>query len=283
VVQLSPFHVHPDVLALVAALEGGYLLALRRLGPRWVPAGEAVVTRKRVVLYSLGVLTILVAASWPIHDLAEQYLFSVHMVQHMLISLVAPPLMLMGLPEWLLRRMLSPRPVRWLARRVTRPFIALILFNTVIVATHWPAWVDLTLRVHWFHFVSHALLFGSAACMWWPVIAPLPEMPSLSYPGRMVYVFLQSVVPTVPASFLTFGHHVIYPFYAAAPRIWGISALTDQLIAGLIMKLAGGAILWTVILVTFFRWHAEEQANEGWDALEFRDVEREIRSEMTKR
>ena len=107
-------------------------------------------------------------------------------------------------------------------------------------------------------------------------------MPTLSYPGRMVYLFLQSIVPTVPASFLTFGTQPLYSFYATAPRIWGVSVLTDQTVAGLIMKLLGGAILWTVLAVVFFKWFFVEQ-QPGWDELKWRDVERDVRSELSKR
>jgi putative membrane protein len=97
----------------------------------------------------------------------------------------------------------------------------------------------------------------------------------------MLYLFLQSLAPTIPASFLTFGSHPLYPVYAGFPRIWGMDALTDQLIAGLIMKIAGGLILWTVIAVIFFRW-GERERREGWDALRYADVEKEIRAEMTR-
>jgi putative membrane protein len=227
----------------------------------------------------MGVAAIWVAATWPMHDLAERYLFSIHMVQHMLISMVAAPLMLLGTPDWLLRMLLKPRPVYAAARRLTRPFVAFVIFNTVIVATHWPAFVEFTLHSEVFHFGAHALLFGAALLMWWPVISPLPEMPSLSYPGRMLYLFLQSILPTVPASFLTFGSTPLYHFYETVPRIWGISALTDQRIAGLTMKIVGGLILWSVIAVIFFKWYRQEQT-EGWDALEWRRREREIRPDL---
>jgi putative membrane protein len=274
---LPPVHVHLDVLALMAALEGGYLLAIRRLGPRLTGAGEPVATRGQVVSYSLGVLTLLVAAEWPIHDLAEGYLFSVHMVQHTLISLVAPPLLLLGMPAWLLRWLLSPRWVHAAAAQLTRPLIALINFNLVIALTHWAPVVDFILNHHGVHLAAHVVLFVTATSMWWPVISPLPEMPTLSYPMRMVYLFLQSLLPTIPASFLTFGTSPLYVFYAAAPRVWGISALTDQLIAGLIMKLVGGAILWTAIGIIFFKWWRLEQRT-GWDELQWSSAEREIRS-----
>jgi putative membrane protein len=273
---------HPDALALVLLLQAAYLWALARLGPSAVPPDESPASRRQMIWFSSGVLVILVASLWPLHDLSERYLLSAHMVQHTLISLVAPPMLLLGMPAWLLRRILAPRPLRAVVRQLTRPFIALVVFNTVIVLTHWPAVMNLVLRHHSLHLVGHLVLFLSATAMWWPVVSPLPEMPTLSYPGRMLYLFLQSIVPTVPASFLTFGSQPLYSFYVTAPRIWGLSVLTDQTVAGLIMKLLGGAILWTVIAVVFFKWYSVEQQG-GWDELKWRDVERDVRSELSKR
>ena len=95
----------------------------------------------------------------------------------------------------------------------------------------------------------------------------------------MIYLFLQSLAPTIPASFLTFGHTPLYPVYATFPRIWGVSALNDQLIAGLIMKLVGGLLLWGVIAVIFFRWFEQEQ-RDGLDRSAYQDVQREIGAEL---
>ena len=279
---LPPFDPHWDTLGLTAALEGGYLYAIGRLGPNVLPADERPATRKQMALYSIGVLVIFLAAEWPIHDLSEHYLFSVHMVQHLLISLVAPPLMLAGMPEWLLRRLLRPRPVRWFVRTFARPFLALVIFNLVIIVTHWPAAVNAMLTHHWLHFFGHLVLFVSATLMWWPVVGPLPEMPTLSYPGKMVYLFLQSIVPTVPASFLTFGSTPLYHFYSTVPRIWGVSVMTDQRLAGLLMKILGGFILWGVIAAVFFRWYRQEHESDGWDALAWRDVDRDISSNVQR-
>jgi putative membrane protein len=115
------------------------------------------------------------------------------------------------------------------------------------------------LRSEPLHFVIHAVLFTTAIMMWWPVVAPLPDLPQLSPFGKMGYLFLQSLVPTVPASFLTLGDTPLYPIYETFPRLWGISAHTDQVVAGLIMKLGGGLILWAFIAAVFFSWWAEEQ------------------------
>jgi putative membrane protein len=279
---LPPFHVHLDALAVAATLEGAYLWAVLRLGPHEAPAGEPAVSRRQLWWFSSGVLAILVASSWPLHDLAEGYLLSIHMVQHTLIALVAPPMLLLGMPAWLLRRLLSPRFVGAVVAQLTRPFIALVLFNTVIVVTHWPVVMNEMLVHHPLHLVGHVVLFGSALIMWWPVVSPLPELPTLSYPGRMLYLFLQSIVPTVPASFLTFGSQPLYSFYVGAPRIWGWSVITDQTLSGLIMKLVGGAILWGVITVLFFKWFRVEQQGD-WDELRWRDVERDIRTELSRR
>jgi len=204
-----------------------------------------------------------------------------HMVQHMLFTFLAAPLLITGMPAWMWRTLLRPAPLRKAWAFLTRPLVALVVANGVLLFTHWPEVVTASVGSELTHFSLHALLLGSAVVMWWPVVSPLPELPALSRPGQLIYLFFQSLAPTIPASFLTFGTEPLYPIYAAFPRIWGIDPLTDQLIAGLVMKLVGGAILWTVIAVVFFRWGREE-SSEGWDALKFRNVEREIRAGMRR-
>lgn len=269
------WHPHPDVWLLIVALGGGYAYALRRLGPRYTPAGTRPASRRQVAAFSLGLLTLWVGADWPVHDLAEDYLYSVHMTQHLMFSLVVPPLLLLGTPAWMLRELLGRTRLFGVVQRLARPLLALILFNGVVVVTHWPAFVDATLRSEPTHFAAHAVLFVSALVMWCPVAAPLPELRPLSPPAQMVYLFLQSIVPTVPASFLVFAVEPIYKFYETVPRLWGISAGEDQRIGGLLMKLGGGLLLWAIITVLFFRWHAQEESSER-QARQWRDLEREL-------
>jgi putative membrane protein len=276
---LPPFHEHLNVILVLGVIELAYLVALRRRDRR--AAGDDHRRRRQTTLFSLGMITLFAAMGWPIHDLAED-LFAVHMVQHMLFELVAPPLLIAGLPTWLLRALLRPRPVEVVVRFITRPLVALIFFNAVLLLIHWPAVVDLQLRSEVAHDLLHVLMLVSGLVMWWPVMSPLPEMPALSPPAQMMYLFFQSLAPTIPASFLTFGSKLLYPAYAAAPRIWGISALTDQLVAGLIMKIAGGLYLWAFITVIFFRWHDREE-REGWDALALHAVQRDVRAGLAKR
>ena len=273
--QLPTWHLHPDVWLLFGSIVAAYLIAARR---HLAATGEQTPRRKKALfLGGMGVLWI--GADWPVHDLAEGYLYLMHMTQHLLFTLIAAPLLIAGMPAFMLRSLLAPRPVRRVFRFFTRPLVALVFFNGVLLFTHWPAVVEASVGSEPTHLALHVLIVTSALVMWWPVMSPLPEMPSLSAPGQMIYLFLQSLAPTIPASFLTFGHTPLYPVYAAFPRIWGVSALNDQLIAGLIMKLAGGMLLWTVIAVIFFRWF-EREKRDGLDTSAYQNVQREIGAEM---
>ncbi|MET0800053.1 MAG: cytochrome c oxidase assembly protein [Actinomycetota bacterium] len=273
--QLPGWHAHPDVWLLFGSIVAAYLIATRR---HLAATGEAT-PRRKTTLFIAGIGVLWLGADYPVHDLAEGYLYLMHMTQHLVFTLVAAPLLIAGMPVWMLRALLAPAAARRLFRFFTRPVIALILFNGVLLFTHWPQVVEASVGSEMVHFALHVLIVASALVMWWPVMSPLPELPSLSPPGQMIYLFLQSLAPTIPASFLTFGHSPLYPVYATFPRIWGISALTDQLIAGLIMKLAGGLVLWVVIAVIFFRWFAQEQ-RDGLDASAYQDVQREIGAEL---
>jgi putative membrane protein len=272
---LPPFHVHLDVFAVLGGLAVLYLASARRHERN---TGQPLEPGRRARFLG-GVAVLLLGATWPVHDLAEGYLYSVHMVQHMLITFIAAPLLVTGMPAWMWRALLRPAPLRATWALLTRPLVALIVANGVLLFTHWPEVVALSVGSELVHFSLHALLLGSAIVMWWPVVSPLPELPPISRPAQLLYLFFQSLAPTIPASFLTFGTEPLYPVYASFPRIWGLDPLTDQLIAGLVMKLVGGAILWVVIASIFFRW-AREETTEGWDALKFRNVEREIRTGM---
>lgn len=269
------WHPHVDVWLLMILLVGLYVLAVNKWGREEASDPDHPVGRKKGILFGLGVLSMWIGADWPIHEISENYLLSVHMVQHMLFTFIAPPLLLMGIPTWMYRKMLAGPRVMKVARTLTRPLLALVVFNAVIAITHWPALVDLSLRVELVHFLVHSVLVVTALMMWWPVIGPLPETARLSDPAKMLYLFGQSILPTVPASFLTFADGTVYEFYANVPRLWGSTVVGDQQLAGLIMKIGGGLLLWSIIAVLFFKWSAKEESGSAeevaWD-----DFEREL-------
>lgn len=251
------FHIHLDTIGLVVALAVGYSYGLRHLAEQYAPRGEPVITTRRRAAFYAGLGALFIVSSWPVHDIGEQSLFLFHMLEHITISLVVPPLLIWGTPWWLLRALL--RRALPALRILTRPFVALVLFNSVLGLIHVPAVVDLMLSSNLFHFVAHTSLFVTAVLMWFPVLGAIPDLPHLQPFNKMGYLFLQSLVPTLPASFLTLGDSPLYPVYESFPRLWGLSAHADQVLAGLLMKFGGGFILWGAITAVFFRWYAEEQ------------------------
>jgi putative membrane protein len=269
---------HPDVWLLVIVLVAGYFGAIRFLSQGRVPIDEEPATQTQKLFYLSGVVMLWIGADWPLHELSEDFLFSAHMVQHTLFSLVAPPLLLIGMPAWMLRRILATLKLERAFRLLTRPLIALLLFNVVIVVTHMPTVVDAAVGSELLHFLVHTVLFSSSVLMWWPVVDPLPELKRLSEPAKMLYLFLQSIVPTVPASFLTFSEGVLYESYAGFPRLWGIDVVTDQRMAGLLMKIGGGLLLWLAIAILFFRWNANEERQEEVEEVTWDDFERELQA-----
>lgn len=274
--SLWSWHPHVSVWLVMSAILGAYAAAVRVWGPRFVSVGDPPATRRQVRLFAGGVLAMWVVADWPVHDLAERYLFSVHMGQHMVFSLVAAPLLLMGTPDWLARKILSPRPVGAVMRRISRPIPALLIFNAYLVLSHWPVFVNLAVTNEPVHFSAHTALMLTSLLMWWPVLSLLPEMPRSSTPAQMLYLFGQTIVPTVPASFLTFAETPLYQAYARAPRVLsGFDPVTDQRVAGLLMKVIGGLYLWAVIAVLFFRWSSREESGKP-DPVEWQVIEREL-------
>src|SRR6267378_666971 len=136
------FHPHPEVYLEVLSLGAAYWAALRLLGPRFVEPGEPAATRGQKLSFAGGLLFVALAEGWPLADIANNYLYSAHMVQHLLFTLAAPPLLLLGTPHWLARTLVR-RPGVWpVMKRLTKPVPATIIFNAVLVTTHWPALLD---------------------------------------------------------------------------------------------------------------------------------------------
>ena len=242
---------HPEVWFLVVAVVALGWWATRVIGPRVVPVGEALSTPIQRRAFVLATVLLLVSADWPLHDIAEAHLYSVHMLQHMVITFIVPPLFLLAIPPWLARLLVleGGRGSRIL-RRLAHPVVAGVLFNALTALTHWSGVVQWSFDSGAFHYSVHLLLFVSALLMWVPVAAPLPEL-RISVPGQMIYLFLMSVIPTIPAAWLTFAEGTVYKHYDDGFEAFGVTVTSDQQAAGLIMKLLGGFYLWGIIIVKF--------------------------------
>ncbi|MEX2158381.1 MAG: cytochrome c oxidase assembly protein [Dehalococcoidia bacterium] len=264
--------IHVDAIVLCIVLAFAYYYAVVELRPRVSDAGR--VRRSQVWLFSLGLLALFVAGGTPLHNIGEQYWLSAHMVQHLLFTIAAPPLLIAGTPSWLWTWLLKRRVVFPVMRVLTHPLIAFSIFNGLLILTHLPPAVDLALHNGLFHFAVHVVLVLSGLLMWWPILSPMPSLPRLSPPLQLVYLFVQSILPAVVASFVTFADRPVYKFYADAPRLFDVSAVADQQIAGGLMKFIGSVVLWSFMTVVFFKWYQREEADEReprWD-----DVEAEL-------
>lgn len=231
-------------------------MSMRRL-----PAGERP-TQRQIMYFVYGLGAVVVALASPLHDLGEQYLFTAHMAQHLLLTLVTPPLLLASLTPGMLRPLLRPAWVFRAAQALTRPLIAFVLCNFVFAVAHLPNLYDLTLRDHNVHVVEHLLFMATAVILWWPLISPLPELPRCGFPAQLLYIFLQVLPGSLIGGLITNTTAPIYALYAAAPRISGLNAVQDQQLGAIVMWVGGGTFWLIAFTVVFFLWARQDMAEE---------------------
>lgn len=283
----------PEVWLLLGGLTAAYIYMVKVLGPRAVPPGERPITRQQVALFTLAMVCLWLASDWPMHDIGERHLYWVHMVQHLLLSYVLPPLFLLATPAWLLRTLIGTGRLERVVRWLTQPIVAAIGFNAAVILTHIPGVVNEAATNAPLHYGLHVLLVTMSLLYWMPVCGPLPEY-RLAPGPKMAYLFAASIIPTVPAGWLTFAEGSVYDVYDTSPRAFAISVTSDQQLAGVIMKIGGSLYLWVIITVIFFRrfmagWEyqqdfrrssrvpdAEIVGHEDDRPLTFDDVEREF-------
>jgi putative membrane protein len=251
---------HPDVWLVVSAIALTYYLLIRLVGPKLVEPNEPVIKASQVRYFIVSLMAIWIASDYPIHELSERYLYSVHMVQHLLYSMVAAPFLLLATPAWMARLALKKTHTLKLAQKLCHFFAAVIVFNVVFIVIHTPAVVSAGLHSGSVHFLLHTLVLLAGLVVWMPVLSPLPEVPRFEPLMQMFYLFTQSILPTLPSGVLTFGDTPLYKDYEHFPRLWGISVVSDEGIAGLIMKIGIGLLLWIAIAIVFFKWSATEES-----------------------
>jgi len=240
--------IHPSTVIGIAALGALYISAGARLGRKASIA-------ERSFFFS-GLLVMFASLNGPIHDLSDDYLFSAHMVQHLLLTLAVPPLLLAGTPGWMLRPLLSRRYISSIVRSFTRAPIAFVVFNLTIAIWHLPPFYNAAMAHHSLHVLEHLMFMAAAVLMWWPLLSQLPEFPRLAYPGQMLYSFLMSIPMSIVAVYIAMADHVLYPAYSGAPRVISLTPLEDQLLGALIMWIPGGIIFMIIMTVVFFKWNA---------------------------
>ncbi len=258
----SHWYLEPTIGLGVFGAAVAYLLWVGPLNRRRPGAAERPVTGRQIACFLGGCATLLVALGPPLDDWSDYYLLSAHMVQHLLLILLAPPLLLLGLPAWMLRPLLRWRLVARTGYLLTRAVPAFGISAAVMVVWHAQPFYDAALGSAPIHILEHQLFLASALLAWWPVVGPLPDWPRLALPLQCLYLFLQTLPGGVVGSIITMAAPGLYEHYRDAPR-WGMSLATDQEVAGLLMWVGASTIYLMLISVIFFRWAAQEEAKEG--------------------
>jgi len=234
-------------LAAVAVLVAAYVLGARRHRP----------SHRRIASFAGAVALLLVATVTPLATLAVHYLLSAHLVQNVALAEWIPLLLVASVPPGLAATLARPRAVRLL----TSPFVALPLWLAAYAAWHVPALYDAALRNHALLHLEHLTYLVTGLLLWWPVLQERPWR--LTDGARCAYLFTAFVFASPLGLLLALLPSPAYDFYEEAPRIWDLTALADQQIAGVAMAVSEAIVFFTAFAVYFIRFMAQEERGEG--------------------
>ena len=229
-------------LAVVAVVAAAYAAAVRGFPT----------SRPRIVSFAAGLALALVVLATPVDTIAIHYLLSAHLFQNVALAEWVPALLVLGISPTLAARLASSG----VARALTLPFVSLPLWLVTYAVWHVPAIYDAALRNHALLHLEHACYVVAGLLLWWPILQDEPhELPA---GRRAAYVFGAFVLASPIGFFLSFLPDPIYDFYEEAPRIWGLSPLADQQLAGAIMSVSEAIVFFVAFAVFLFRFFAEE-------------------------
>ena len=253
---LTQWNFEPSVVLGLTAFTAAYLYACGYQ----LPFGSAGRTRREPLCspsqlrwFLASDVVLVIALLSPLDYVGDEFLFSAHMIQHLLLASVWPPLLLLGLPQQLVAPAFCTPVVGRALRWLTFPAIAFIIFNVDITIWHLTAWYDLTLQNEAVHVVEHLSFMVAGVLMWWPVLSPIRSQ-RLSFGMQELYLFANLFPMMALGIFFTFWQHPLYAPYINAPRLWGIPALTDQQVGGLIMWMPGDLPYAIAMAATLMFW-----------------------------
>lgn len=248
------WHNEPHLVGGLVVLVWLYALAVGPLRSRF-PDASPVPVRLRCCFYA-SAFVFYIAVGSPLDQAGERFLFSAHMVQHLLLTHLAAILFIVGTPRWLVDALPRQAAPTWTLRLLTHPLVAALQFNLMLGVWHVPEFYDLALQDRWVHIAEHLCFFGAAVVMWWPVFSPSERWPALKPGVQMLYLIGVTIAGTPLFAYLAFSSSVLYPTYEFAPRIIaGFSAAQDQLLGAAIMKLGSMGVTFLVLIRCFFSWY----------------------------
>jgi putative membrane protein len=257
-------HLHwfadPLVLVPLALFAGIYMWrfaqARQEEGGRGANALQA-------LAFAGGMLAILIALVSPIDGLGEDYLFSAHMVQHVLLGDIAPLLILLALSRVILRP--ATRRLMSVERRLgplASPATGLIAWLVLMYLWHIPALYDAAVEHPLVHLLEHVSFFAAGVALWWPLIQPIPLRRHLTGLQPVAYIGTAKAGLAALGIFLTWSTTAIYPYYEDTPRIWGLTPVEDQNVAGVIMMVEQSVTLVLVLVALFVRMLRQSEIDQ---------------------
>lgn len=244
---------YPGVWIALAGIVLAYL-ALAAAGRR---RGGGPTAREWTAL-AAALLLLELVLDWPVGALGAGYLAAAHMAQFLVVAMLVPPLLLAAVPRGAWDALEERERARGVLAAVTRPVLALVVFNAVMVLTHLPVVADTLRRSQLGSFTLDALWLAAGLLLWWPVMAPVPARPRFGYGLRMGYLLVNTVPGGFLGAFLVYAGNPLYAVYELAPRVTALDAMSDQQVAGLSMIVIGAAIHWAAVGVLFYHWNAAE-------------------------
>jgi putative membrane protein len=265
----SSWNFDPLLLVIGALFLAGYFGAITRLGPRY---SEEKVSRRRVLYLLIGVISFWLAVITPLDTLGRYYLLSAHTLQLLILTTITAPFLLLGLPEWLVTCLLPLRVLRESTQGILFPVLAALAFNAIIMFWHDGPLFEQAAQSTAVHNLQMLCFLLAGVLTWWPLLSPLNRRASMTTPFQMLYLGLESLPLDIFGVIMIFSGNVFYATYVTAPRIWGVSALVDQQIAGGLLAVPGNLLDIVLFSLIFFTWIGRQEDEQ-------RALERELYAE----
>ena len=257
---LTEWNWQPSIIGGTLLILALYIYAVGPFRERFFPAEEF--SMGKAIAFLIGVNLIFLSLFSALDELGDRYLFSAHMLQHLILTMAGPPLILIGFPGWLIQPLLRNRVMLKIGKLLVHPAVAFTLFNADLWLWHAPLFYDATLFNESLHILEHLTFIIFGLIFWWPMFSPVKEgLPRLSAGGQILYLFFGSMPMVLLGAGLTFAPPLYAP-YINAPRVWGLSPATDQQLGGLLMWVPVSLYTIAIMSVLFMRWMQRQEREQ---------------------